>query len=114
MQALSLPLLAPLKTESRDRRLITDKFRNRRHWSMKRKKLRELLQKPGLVRAPGAFDAWSARLVEMAGFSAVYMTGYGASASVLGKPDIGFMTMSEGGRQAGDMGFPPPFPLFRR
>jgi len=70
---------------------------------MKRKKLRELLQKPGLVRAPGAFDAWSARLVEMAGFSAVYMTGYGASASVLGKPDIGLMTMSEVVSQAGNM-----------
>ncbi|MCK9362334.1 MAG: oxaloacetate decarboxylase [Syntrophales bacterium] len=70
---------------------------------MKRKKLRELLQKPGLVRAPGAFDAWSARLVEMAGFSAVYMTGYGASASVLGQPDIGLMTMSEVVSQAGNM-----------
>jgi len=70
---------------------------------MKRKKLRELLQKPGILRAPGAFDAWSARLVEMAGFSVVYMTGYGASASVLGQPDIGLMTMSEMVRQAGNM-----------
>ena len=32
---------------------------------MNGKKLRELLQKPGILRAPGAFDAWSARLVEM-------------------------------------------------
>ncbi len=55
---------------------------------MKEKKLRELLKVPEIVRAPGAFDAWSARLVEMAGFPAVYMTGYGASASVIGKPDI--------------------------
>ncbi|MHB8830191.1 MAG: isocitrate lyase/PEP mutase family protein [Syntrophales bacterium] len=70
---------------------------------MKGKKLRELLQKPGILRAPGAFDAWSARLVEMAGFSVVYMTGYGASASVLGQPDIGLMTMSEMVRQAGNM-----------
>ncbi|MBW6486329.1 MAG: isocitrate lyase/PEP mutase family protein [Syntrophobacterales bacterium] len=70
---------------------------------MKRKKLRDLLQKPGLVRAPGAFDAWSARLVEKAGFSAVYMTGYGAAASVLGQPDIGLMTMSEVVSQAGNM-----------
>ena len=70
---------------------------------MKGKEFRELLKKPGLVRAPGAFDAWSARLVEMAGFPAVYMTGYGASASVLGKPDIGLMTMSEMATQAGNM-----------
>jgi len=70
---------------------------------MKGKKLRELLQKPGILRAPGAFDAWSARLVEMAGFPVVYMTGYGASASVLGQPDIGLMTMSEMVRQAGNM-----------
>jgi methylisocitrate lyase len=61
----------------------------------KAKKLRELLNKPGVVQAPGAYDAWSARLVEKAGFPAVYMTGYGVSASVLGKPDIGLLTMSE-------------------
>ena len=78
---------------------------------MKGKKLRELLKAPGIVRAPGAFDAWSARLVEMAGFSAVYMTGYGASASVLGKPDIGLMTMSEMARQAGNMASAVDIPL---
>lgn len=59
------------------------------------KRLRDLLNKPGLVRAPGAFDAWSARFVEKAGFPAADMTGYGASASVIGRPDIGLMTMSE-------------------
>ena len=45
--------------------------------------------------APGAYDAWSARLIEKAGFEAVYMTGYGTSASVLGRPDIGLITMRE-------------------
>lgn len=70
---------------------------------MKRKRLRELLRSPGIIRAPGAFDAWSARLVEMAGFQAVYMTGYGASASVIGQPDIGLMTMSEVVVQAKNM-----------
>jgi methylisocitrate lyase len=58
-------------------------------------KLREMLNQPGIIRAPGAFDAWSARLVQMSGFPAVYMTGYGASASVLGAPDIGLMSMTE-------------------
>jgi methylisocitrate lyase len=62
---------------------------------MNRERFRRLLQEPGIVPIPGAFDAWSARLVEQAGFPAVYMTGYGASASVLGRPDIGLMTMSE-------------------
>ncbi len=47
------------------------------------------------ILAPGAFDALSARLVEEAGFQAVYMTGFGASASVLGRPDVGLLTMKE-------------------
>ena len=68
---------------------------------MKRKKLRELLKAPGIIRAPGAFDAWSARLVEMAGFPAVYMTGYGASASVIGKPDTAVHEGTAGGGRPG-------------
>jgi len=54
-----------------------------------------MFQEPGIIIAPGAYDTWSARLIEKAGFSALYMTGYGVSASVLGKPDIGLLTMSE-------------------
>jgi methylisocitrate lyase len=60
-----------------------------------KKNLRELLKKDEIVVAPGAYDAWSAKLVEIAGFSCVYMTGYGVSASVLGKPDIGLITLTE-------------------
>ena len=59
------------------------------------RKLKELLKKDEIVVAPGAYDAWSAKLVEIAGFSCVYMTGYGVSASVLGKPDIGLITLTE-------------------
>jgi methylisocitrate lyase len=62
---------------------------------MKAKKLRELLEKPEIIRAPGAYDAWSARMVEAAGFPAVYMTGAGVTASILGRADIGLLTMSE-------------------
>ncbi len=58
-------------------------------------KLRQLLNGPELILAPGAFDALSARLVEEAGFPAVYMSGFGASASVLGQPDVGLLTMTE-------------------
>lgn len=58
-------------------------------------RLRELLGKPGALVAPGAYDALSARLIEQAGFAAVYMTGFGAAASLLGVPDLGLLTMDE-------------------
>ena len=57
--------------------------------------LRELLAGPEPVLAPGAYDALSARLVERAGFPAVYMTGFGASASLLGRPDVGLLSFAE-------------------
>ena len=78
---------------------------------MKAKKLRELLIQPGIIRAPGAYDAWSAKLIEMAGFPAVYLTGYGVSASVLGKPDIGLLTMTEIVTQARNMAAAVEIPL---
>lgn len=57
--------------------------------------LRELLDAPEPVLAPGAYDALSARLVQRAGFPAVYMTGFGASASLLGRPDVGLLSFAE-------------------
>lgn len=57
--------------------------------------VRELLRRPGILMAPGAFDMVSARLVERAGFSAVYMTGFGQSASHLGLPDAGYISLPE-------------------
>jgi 2,3-dimethylmalate lyase len=57
--------------------------------------LRELLAGPEPVLAPGAYDALSARLVERAGFPAVYLTGFGASASLLGRPDVGLLSFAE-------------------
>ena len=53
--------------------------------------------------APGAADALTARLVEQAGFPAVYMTGFGATASRLGAPDIGLLTQTEMATHARDM-----------
>lgn len=78
---------------------------------MKAKKLRELLEQPGIIRAPGVYDAWSARLVEMSGFQAAYITGYGTSASVLGQPDIGLMTMTEMVTQAKNIAAATGIPL---
>jgi carboxyvinyl-carboxyphosphonate phosphorylmutase len=57
--------------------------------------LRKLLDRNEPILAPGAYDALSARLIEAAGFSAVYMTGFGTSASLLGRPDVGLLGMSE-------------------
>jgi 2-methylisocitrate lyase-like PEP mutase family enzyme len=57
-------------------------------------RLRELLAGDELVAAPGAYDCLTARMVEQAGFPAVYMTGAGTAAS-LGYPDYGLLTMSE-------------------
>ena len=58
-------------------------------------RLRELLSQKEILVAPGAYDGLSARIIEKAGFEAVYITGYGLSASVLGKPDTGLMTFTE-------------------
>jgi 2-methylisocitrate lyase-like PEP mutase family enzyme len=60
-----------------------------------RRRLRESLAGPEPVLAPGAYDALSARLVAMAGFPAVYMTGFGVAASAIGRPDVGLLTMTE-------------------
>ncbi|MCF3642063.1 isocitrate lyase/PEP mutase family protein [Rhizobium sp. TRM95111] len=62
--------------------------------------LRGLLRQGDLVAAPGAPDAFTARLVALAGFPAVYMTGFGATAMRLGQPDIGLLTLSEMAEQA--------------
>ncbi|MCD2179533.1 isocitrate lyase/PEP mutase family protein [Rhizobium sp. C1] len=58
-------------------------------------RLRAEIQTGKLLQAPGAPDALTARLVEMAGFPAVYMTGFGATASRLGLPDIGLLSQTE-------------------
>jgi carboxyvinyl-carboxyphosphonate phosphorylmutase len=59
------------------------------------RQLRGLLAGNEIVVAPGAYDALSARLIEQAGFPAVYMTGFGTAASLLGRPDIGLISFSE-------------------
>src|ERR1700756_2047450 len=57
--------------------------------------LRELFEAGEMVLAPGCYDALGARLIEQAGFPAVYMTGFGTAASYLGRPDVGLLTMSQ-------------------
>ncbi len=60
----------------------------------KASQLRELLRNDGMVTAPGAYDCITARVIQQAGFSTVYMTGAG-TAAMLGYPDYGLVTMSE-------------------
>jgi carboxyvinyl-carboxyphosphonate phosphorylmutase len=57
--------------------------------------LRRLLQGPEVIVAPGAADPMTARLVERAGFPAVYMTGSGTSLARYGYPDVGLVTLTE-------------------
>ena len=59
------------------------------------KKLRALIARDGLVPMVGAYDALSARLVERAGFEVMHVGGYNLSASHLGLPDVGYLTLSE-------------------
>ncbi|MDA1355406.1 MAG: oxaloacetate decarboxylase [Proteobacteria bacterium] len=59
------------------------------------KKLRALIARDGLVPIVGAYDALSARLVERAGFEVMHVGGYNLSASHLGLPDVGYLTLSE-------------------
>jgi 2-methylisocitrate lyase-like PEP mutase family enzyme len=57
--------------------------------------LRNRLQEPRAVVAPGVYDSLSARICEMAGFEALQHSGYGTAAAVLGQPDVGLLTLSE-------------------
>jgi 2-methylisocitrate lyase-like PEP mutase family enzyme len=65
-----------------------------------RQKLRAMIAGPGYTMAPGAYDTLTARLVEQAGFEAVYLTGGGYSRSN-GYPDLGLLTLSENVRFIG-------------
>jgi 2,3-dimethylmalate lyase len=60
-----------------------------------RARLRELLSADAPLVAPGAYDALSARLIEQAGFDVVYMTGFGTTASLIGRPDVGLLSGAE-------------------
>ena len=58
-------------------------------------KLRQLLDRPGLLAMPGCHDAISAKLCEQAGFETAFMSGFAVSASRLGLPDTGLISYAE-------------------
>jgi len=59
------------------------------------RQLDALLEDSSPVVAPGTFNALFARLIEEEGFPAVYISGAGVANSLLGKPDIGLVSMDE-------------------
>ena len=58
-------------------------------------KLRQRLQEPRVLLAPGIYDALSALVAEQAGFEALYLSGASIAYTRLGRPDIGLTTFSE-------------------
>jgi len=62
---------------------------------MKKPTLKELLQRDQILVVPASFDMVSAKVIERAGFEAVYLSGYGHTASHLGLPDAGLISFAE-------------------
>ena len=75
------------------------------------RQLGNLIASGDIVMAPGAPDALTARLVERAGFPAVYMTGFGATAVRLGMPDIGLLSQTEMTAHARNMALATRIPI---
>lgn len=76
-----------------------------------KQKFRELLAAGGMVTAAGVYDGLSAKAAQQAGFEALYLTGNGSMASMLGVPDLGLATMDEMVRCAGDLAMAVKVPL---
>ena len=56
---------------------------------------RQIENKDNILVLPGVYDALSAKVAEQAGFDAMFQTGYGSSAAILGMPDYGFLNAAE-------------------
>lgn len=61
----------------------------------KRELFAQLIKEKRTIVAPGVYDCLGAMMAERAGFQAVYLTGFGTSAGLIGKPDLGFLTLTE-------------------
>jgi hypothetical protein len=60
--------------------------------TVKKTRFHSLIEENGVVLMPGCYDALSAAIIENEGFHAGFISGYALSASLLGKPDFGFLT----------------------
>jgi methylisocitrate lyase len=56
---------------------------------------KQYVRAPEIVMIPGVADPLCAKLAQRAGFKAVFLSGYAASAALLGAPDVGLLTMTE-------------------
>jgi 2-methylisocitrate lyase-like PEP mutase family enzyme len=65
-----------------------------------RQKLKELLHTPEITQVPYVFDALTARLAQEAGFQAIAVTGNGVAAGLLGRPDVGLVSLTESSQVA--------------
>lgn len=74
-------------------------------------RLRALIAQDGCLLTPGVHDALSARIAEQAGFGAVAISGFGVEASLLGRPDIGLLTLGELVDQARRIAGPVSIPI---
>ena len=63
--------------------------------TVQREQFSQRLSGPGLIVAPGVYEMISLRLADRMNFDALYMTGYGTVASLLGLPDAGLATYTE-------------------
>ncbi len=59
------------------------------------RRMRQLLARPGILSTFGVHDVFSALVFQKAGCEALFMGGFGTSASMLGLPDLSFLTMTE-------------------
>jgi carboxyvinyl-carboxyphosphonate phosphorylmutase len=65
-------------------------------YSKTRLSLRDQLEdRNKIIVLPGVFDALSAKIAEYVGFDAMFQTGYGSSAALLGMPDFGLLNSGE-------------------
>lgn len=76
------------------------------------RRLRDLLEAPEILVAPGAYDAITARLIQANSFEAVYVTGAGVVNAQLGLPDIGLITLTEMSEAVGRISDAVRIPVF--
>ena len=74
-------------------------------------RLRARLGRNELLTVPGCSDALGARLIEQAGCEAVYMSGFGTSAALLGRPDVGLLGGGDMSANAGRIAAATSLPL---
>ena len=66
-------------------------------------RLRHLIADPAILVAPGVYDGTGARIAENLGFQALYLSGFATSASILGQPDVGYLTLTLMAQRVGQL-----------